>query len=211
MGSSESEQDRYRRDTLEPQMQQLRDSMPQLFNYFQQQRGNVLGSYKGFTPMSGDSLNKYFDTANTNLTQNMNSQVAQTSQQAGALAASRRLANPSGFVGNQSQNVRTAFNPQFGELQGKRFGALADLERYNNMGLNTSNKDYTNLLMQLSQMGGQAMQGDFGNQQNLFGAYNQMGQYYDPYSSKEKNTQLGGQLIGYGAQAAGSYYGGGGA
>ena len=204
MGSSESQQDRYRRDTLEPQLEQLKNSMPQLFEYFNQQRGQVLGSYKGFTPMSGDSLNKYFDTANTNLTQNMNSQVAQTSQQAGALANAYGLANKGGYIGNQAQNVRTAFNPQFGELQGKRFGAQADLERYNNMGLNTSNRDYTNLLMQLSQMGGNAMQGDFGNQQSLFGAANQMGQYYDPYSPKDKNQQLFGQLLNAGSKVAGA-------
>lgn len=214
MGSSESSQDRYVRDTLNPQLQQLQSQMPKLYEYFQQQRGDVLGSFKGFTPLSAntENINKYFDTANRNVTQNMNQQVSQAGQQAGASAAARGIANPTGYTGYQTNQVRQSFVPQFGEIEGQRFGKLADIQQqtdlYNNQGQNQSNQQYTNLLQQLAQMGGTAMQGDYGNQQGIFNAYQQMGQYYDPYSSKEKNTSLFTDLAKGGAQAASAYYGG---
>lgn len=71
-----------------------------------------------------DGINKQYDVARSNLNYNMNQNVSDASSQAGALAASRGFANPSGFVANSANQVRSSFVPQFGALEQGRAGAM---------------------------------------------------------------------------------------
>lgn len=207
MGSSESQQDRYRRDTLEPQYNEFKSKVPNLFDYYNTERNTILANRRGFTPLSTDTTNRYFDVSSGNLNRTALGQAGQSAGQAGALAASRGLANPSGFTSGAYQSTLGQFAPQFGSLEANRAQTAADIARYNNQGVNQENRDLVSLLTQLAQMGGTAMQGDFSNQGAIMNAASGMAQYYDPYSPKEKNTQMLGGLIGGGAQAASSYYG----
>ena len=218
MGSSESPQDRYVRDTLKPQLEQLQQNLPNLYNYFTQNKQDVLNSYKGFTPasytqLSPDAINNFYRIASTGLNQQQNLDTSRAAQQAAGLAASRGLSSPSGYVSQQTQNVRNQYIPQFTQLQGANAQALSQLAQYNNQGvnqnalynnqgLNQANTAYTNLLAQLGQQGGNALQTDFGNRQNIASLYSGMSQYYDPYSTKDKNTQLFGNVLNGASKAA---------
>lgn len=221
MGSSESSQDRYVRDTLMPQVRQLQANLPNLADYYKQNRQDVLGSYTPFrqatyTSVSPDAINNFYRIASQGLSQQQNRDTSFAASQAGALAASRGLANPSGFVSQQTQNVRQSYIPQFTNLEGAQAQALGELAKfnaqgqnqfnlYNNQGLNQNARDYTNLIAALGQQGGQALQGDFANKAQIAQLYNVMSQYYDPYSSKDKNTSFAGNILG---QGIGGFLGG---
>lgn len=171
------------RDTYNQQLQGRLGGIqpPNLTNMYQQYRSDVMGSVKPPTDLS-----KYYDTARQNLNQTVNSQVADTSAQAGALAASRGLANPTAFVSNQANNVRQSFNPQFGQLdQSQALQTAQQQDEYN--------RYLTQLMMSLGQGGINAAQGDFGNQTGLFNLYAGLAGNYDPYSERDKMYQLGGQ------------------
>ena len=167
---------------------------PNLTDYYSQQRQQILGQYKQPSMLNFDNLNKFYNTAQGNLNQQMGQQVSDASAQAGALAGARGLANPSGFVNRSANQVRQSFAPQFGQLEANRAQAQFDIEKYNNALQNQSQQDYLNLLMQLAQQGGNAMQGDYANQLGLFNAYSGMSGNYDPYSERDKFMNFIGQV-----------------
>lgn len=96
----------------------LLTSMPGLMSMFNQYAPNPSDYF------SPGKINTYYDTASSNLGRNMTGQVAGAQGSAAAMAGARGFANPGGFVSNAGQNVRTAFMPQFGQLEQGRAGAL---------------------------------------------------------------------------------------
>lgn len=104
---------------------------------------------------SDANVNKYYDTAQGNLNNQMQTSVGNAQSSFGASAASRGLANPSAglsMVGNQTaQN----FIPQFGELETNRAGALYD-----------NQKNLFGAKMQANQFNSGIAQQNFGNQMN---------------------------------------------
>jgi len=189
-----SDRDRYNQQ-LQGDLSALYAQLPDLMKLYNQGRSETLDSWKGFQGLGTDSTNKYYDQAKSNLNFNMNTQVGDAQSSAGALAASRGFANPSGFVNYSGQGVRNSFVPQFGELEGRRFGALGDIERYNNQGQNASNMNYTQLLQMLAQGRQGAAQGDFANRMGLFNTKAGMADNYDPYSNWDKTLQFAGQVL----------------
>lgn len=231
-----SDREKYNQQ-LQQQFQSLMSSMPNMTDYYGKQRDQILASFKGFQPMTNYStvnfnpvgsgaLDKYFGAAKQGLNQTMASQVTDAASQAAALAASRGFASPSGFVSNQTQNVRESFNPRFSELEAEKARSMMDLERYNNQmqydvsktntgisnqfglynnqGQNQSNQYYTQLLTQLAEMMGGGMQTDFSNKAGLFNTQANLSQNYDPYTSWDKFLNFGSNAL----PAAASLFGG---
>lgn len=175
--NNKSDRERYNQQ-LAGQIPQMRAGLPNLSNMFQQYQSNVMGSVKPPTDLSN-----YYGQARANLSQNMGNQVADASSQAGALAASRGMANPSAFVANQAQNVRQSFVPQFGALEAEQ--ALRTAQQQDEF-----NRYYTQLLAQLGQGQIGAAQGDLSNQLNLFNIEAGLAGNYDPYSTQDKYLNM---------------------
>lgn len=74
-------------------------------------------------------LNRYFDTAGGNLSQRQGQSVGRAQATAAALAASRGLLNPSGFVANAGSQMAAPYSEAFGQLEGQRAGALIDQQK----------------------------------------------------------------------------------
>jgi len=98
----------------------------------------------------GDSkVNQYYDTAQSNLTRDMNTSIGNAQSSAGASAASRGIANPSAMLSMVGNQAGQNFIPQFGKLEESRVGALLGNQQ--------------NLYNAMFQQG----QTNFGNQMNL--------------------------------------------
>ena len=74
--------------------------------------------------LGSDSINRSFDISGGNLNRTALAQAAQSAGQSGALAASRGLANPTGFTSGAFQSTLGQFAPQFGALEANRASAL---------------------------------------------------------------------------------------
>ena len=72
-----------------------------------------------------DAINRQFDVSSGNLNRTAMAQAAQSAGQSGALAASRGLANPTGFTSGAFQSTLGQFAPQFGALEANRASALS--------------------------------------------------------------------------------------
>lgn len=168
---------------LQSQLGQLGANAPNLSELYKLYQSNVLGSVKKPSDLGG-----YFDKAKQNLNYNMSTQVGDAQSSAGALAASRGFANPSGFVSNAGQQVRNSFVPQFGQLESDK--AMATSRQQDEF-----NRYFTQLLTQLGQGQIGAAQNDFSNQMNIFGLKNNMTQNYDPYTGWDKTINFASNLL----------------
>jgi len=175
---------------LQGQLGQLQGQMPNLAEMFKQYRTEVMGSIKPQQPLSNNYLLDAYNKSKSNLNYNMNTQVGDAQSSAGAMAASRGLANPSGFTNYAGQNVRDSFIPQFGQLEADQARSLNDLSQTNQMREDEYNRYITQLLASLGQGGINASQMDWGNKTGLFGMQSGMASNYDPYSNLDKTLNV---------------------
>lgn len=128
-----------------------------------------------------ENITNSYNLAKQSLGQTMAQDVSDTASQAGALAASRGFAAPSGFVSNQTNQVRSAYAPQFTRL-------ASDYQ--SNLGRNQ--QDLWRALFGTTQFNNQNLQNMFGNRLSMTNFNNQNAQNYFQNQLGLSNLRIGG-------------------
>lgn len=138
------------------------------------------GNYRYARPESminAEQLNKFFDMARSNLGTAQGQAVGQAQQGAGALAASRGMLNPAGFVTGVGSEARAPYAQAFGGLEQGRAGAQSDLQK---------------LLYRLNAERGRMIEGDLDKQRNygmsIASMQEQQRQWQDQLNANKPNA-----------------------